>query len=97
MLELFTGFFKFTHALAKASGKGRQLFSTEENKDEDGDDEQLRSAERPETCEDVGDIHGFGIVKTTNGTAQASLSLESSFSIVQKSSDTDHADADYGS
>ena len=79
MFELFTSFLKFTHALSQATGKGRQLFGTEENKDEDGDDEQLRSAERTKTCEDVGDIHGYVMVKGTNVTAQASLSIESSF------------------
>ena len=44
--------------ICMTAGKGGELLGTKKNKDEDGDDEQLWCAERPEACEDVGDIHG---------------------------------------
>ena len=40
MLELFTGFLEFAHALTQTAGKGWELLGTKKNKDEDGNDTQ---------------------------------------------------------
>jgi len=71
--KLLTGLFELTHALAKTAGKGGEFLGSEEHKDQNRNNDQLRRAEWTEESNEVR-VHVGVICSGFIGSAQCRVS-----------------------